>query len=142
MTNWDFEHTVYTKAKRKTAWDFLSDMSNQVRMEPGIEDIELDGLFANGTVGRTIAKTHTQEWVLSNVVKEERFTITGKTPGEDLSLSFTWEFQDKGEGTRLTQFIRARGEDISSYQEIFDGMEVNAPIQMGRLVEELDKSVN
>ncbi|NAS13308.1 SRPBCC family protein [Poritiphilus flavus] len=139
MTNWEFKHSVYTRAKRKTAWDFLTDMSNQLRMEPGIEDIELDGPFANGTNGRTIAKTHTQEWQLSEVIEGQQFTITGQTPEQELSLSFSWEFEDEGAGTRLTQTIKGSAADISAYQEIFHGMEENAPKQMARLVEELDQ---
>ena len=70
MTNWDLTHTIHTLANKETAWKFMTDMSNMVRMEPGIERIELDGPFANGTVGRTISPDSTQEWVLSEVVEK------------------------------------------------------------------------
>ncbi len=137
-TTWNFEHSIDTRASKKTAWDFLSDMSNQVRMEPGIENIELDGAFATGTKGRTITKTSIQEWELTDVVEGKRFTITGHTENEDMSLSFSWEFRDKGAGTRLTQHIKATGPQIANYMETFKGMEGHVPKRMAVLKEELD----
>lgn len=137
-TTWDFEYSINTRASRKTAWDFLSDMSNQVRMEPGIENIELDGAFATGTKGRTITKASTQEWELSEVVEEKRFTITGHTENGDMTLSFSWEFRDKGTGAHLTQHIRATGPQLANYMETFKGMEEHVPKRMAVLKEELD----
>ena len=138
MTDWKFEHSIFTKANKKTAWGFLTDMSNQVRMEPGIENIELDGEFTTGTIGRTITKNYTQEWELSKVIIEKLFVITGKTESKDLVLSFSWEFEDEGNGTRLTQNIKATGSKLEKYQETFRNMEENAPIQMTKLAVELD----
>jgi hypothetical protein len=39
-----------------------------MRLEPGVERIELDGPFATGTTGRTVAPDFTREWRLSDVV--------------------------------------------------------------------------
>ncbi len=142
MTEWTFEHSITTKANKEIAWDFLSDMTNQMRMEPGVECIELDGPFVTGTTGRTITKNHTQEWKLSEVVEGKRFTITGHTPSEDLKLSFSWEFDSSENGTRLTQSIKGTGPQLDKYQEIFKGMEESTPQQMNKLVQELDSLSN
>ena len=61
----------------------------------------------------------TQEWQLENVVENERFTIRGFTEDDDMSLSFTWVFEPVESGTRLTQNIRAEGDDLDAYAETF-----------------------
>jgi hypothetical protein len=69
----------------------------------GFERIELDGPFATGTTGRsTITAGYTQEWQLTDVVRGRRFVITGGTPDGAGLLSFAWEFEDEGAGTRMT----------------------------------------
>lgn len=138
MTNWDFYYAIVTKLDKNAAWDFLSDMSNQVRMEPGIENIELDGPFATGTKGRTISKYHTQEWELDDVVEGSQFTIVGYTQNQDMKLSFTWQFEDEGTGARLRQRISASGTQIEKYAETFRGMEIDVPKRLKQLAEELD----
>lgn len=136
MTNWSFEHSIYTKAKLQTAWNFLSDMSNQTRMEAAVERIELDGLFETGTKGRTITKTYTQEWELSKVIEGKQFVITGENP--DFQLSFSWEFEEEGNGTRLTQCITATGSQLEKYMDLFRGMEQGVPNRLMQLAKELD----
>lgn len=137
ITDWEFKHSMFTQAKKKDAWAFLSDMSNQVRLESAVENIELDGPFMTGTKGRTIMKEYTQEWKLDQVIEGEQFTIVGHNP--DLTLSFSWIFQEEGSGTRLSQHIQAKSSQVEKYQEIFRGMEANVPQQMKRLGEELDR---
>lgn len=139
MDQWNFDHTIQTEATVDQAWTFLSDMSNQVRMEPGIENIELDGPFVNGTRGRTITKVSTQEWQLENVVENEQFTIRGYTEEEDMSLSFTWTFESTEDGARLTQNIRAEGDDLDAYAETFFSMEETVPARLELLVNELNE---
>ena len=39
------------------AWAFWSDLRNHMRLEPGVERIELDGPFATGTTGRTARRS-------------------------------------------------------------------------------------
>jgi hypothetical protein len=58
---------------RADAWAFWSDLRNHMRLEPGVERIELDGPFATGTTGRTVAQGFTHEWRRSDVVPELRF---------------------------------------------------------------------
>lgn len=48
MADWDFQYSIFSKAKREDVWNFMSDMSNQVRMEAAVEHIELDGPFETG----------------------------------------------------------------------------------------------
>jgi Polyketide cyclase / dehydrase and lipid transport len=79
MGEWSFEHAVTTRASRTDAWAYWSDMCNHMRLEPGIERIELDGPFATGTTGRTVALGITSEWRLSDVVPQRHFATTGVT---------------------------------------------------------------
>jgi len=109
MGEWSF-----TRASRAAAWAFWSDLRNHMRLEPGVERIELDGPFATGTTGRTVAPGFTHEWRLSDVVPERRFAITGFTPDGAGALSFAWEFADGSGGTRMTQRIQATGRRSST----------------------------
>ena len=140
MTDWEFEHTIYTKAKRKDAWDFWSDFDNHARMEPGVKRIELDGPVETGTTGRTITEDYTQEWKLTEVIEQERIVITGHSP--DGMLIFTWNFEDEGNGTRLTQSIEATESLVEQYPDEFRQMEKHVPGAMARLSEELDRLTN
>ncbi len=65
MADWEFEHSIYTEAKRKDAWDYWSNMDNHAKMEPGVVRIEVDGPFETGTTARTVTKDHTQELELT-----------------------------------------------------------------------------
>ena len=139
MANWQFEHSIFTKANRKTAWAFWSDISNHARMEPGVEKIELDGAFVSGTTGRTITPVYTQEWKLTEVVQGRRFITTGLTPDKKGTLSFAWDFEDEGSGTRMTHRISATGPQVGEYLDVFRAMEEGAPAGMSRLAGELDR---
>lgn len=139
MADWEFKHSIYTEAKRKDAWKYWSDVKNHAKMETGVERIELDGPFATGTTGRTITSNYTQEWKLTSVIEGRRWVITGYTPDGDGMLSFAWEFIDEGDGTRMTQHIKAAGSLIEEYLEILSQMEANAPKAMEKLAEELDR---
>lgn len=138
MAEWAFEHSIFTIAGREDAWAYWSDLRNH-EAEPGVESIELDGPFETGTTGRTVATGFTQEWELSEVVEGRRFVITGLTPDGEGSLSFGWEFEDEGHGTRLTQRIRAIGPEVEDHMEVFRQMEANAPKGMAQLAAELDR---
>ncbi|MDR8394283.1 SRPBCC family protein [Aliifodinibius sp. S!AR15-10] len=139
MANWEFEHSIYTEANRKDAWDHWSDVENHAKMEPGVESIELDGPFATGTTGRTITSEYTQEWELTTVIDGEKWVITGHTPDGGGTLSFAWKFEDEGSGTRLTQQIKATGSLVEEYPEEIQQMEANAPKAMARLAKELNR---
>jgi len=139
MAEWAFEHSIFTVANRMDAWAYWSEMSNHAKMEPGVERIELDGPFATGTTGRTMAEGFTQEWELTDVVEGRRFTVTGLTPDGDGSLRFTWEFEDEGPGTRMTHRIHATGPDVAEHMEVLRQMEVRAPEGMARLAAALDR---
>ena len=139
MARWGFEHSVYTKAQRRDAWNFWSNMDNHAKMEPGVDRIELDGPFATGTTGRTITKYYIQEFELAEVLAENHFTTIGKTPDGMGFLSFTWSFEDEGKGTRMTQKIKARGPQVEQYLDVFRQMEKGAVIGMALLAEELDR---
>ena len=137
MANWVFEHSIYTIATRKDAWRYWTNMENH--LEPGVERIELDGPFVVGTTGRTIARDYTQEWELSEVAEEKRLTILGYTPNKEGTLSFTWEFKDERNGTRMTQYIKASGPQVEQYMDVFHKMEENAPRLMNQLANELNR---
>src|SRR4051812_19288073 len=139
MVNWEFEHSIYTKANRKSAWAFWSNMNNHAGIEPGIDKIELDGAFVSGTTGRTITAGYTQEWKLTEVVAGRRFIITGVTPDEKGTLSFAWDFQDEGSGTRMTHKISATGPQVEEYLDVFRAIEAGASVSMSRLTVELDR---
>ena len=138
MSEWIFEHAVVTSARREDAWAYWSDMRNHARMEPGIERIELDGPFATGTIGRTITSDYTQEWQLLDVVEGRQFIVIAYTPDGAGTLSFAWEFDDHGNGTRLTQRIRAQGPQVEEHLEQLRFMEASAPHAMARLAVTLD----
>jgi hypothetical protein len=139
MGGWTFECSVITRARREDVWAYWSDMRNHVRMEPGVDRIELDGPFATGTTGRTIAAGIPQEWQLTEVIDGRRFVITGFTPDGAGALSFAWDFDDEGSGTRLAQRIHAYGPDVEAHWEEFRRMEVGALDGMTRLAAELDR---
>ncbi len=136
-TDWEFEHSIVTSANRSIAWAFWSDVQNHAKME-GVR-IELDGPFQTGSKGRTIATGFQQEWELSEVISEKRFVITG----EDAScvLSFAWDFEDEGAGTRMTQRISAHGPQMQMKQwaDELRQMEIDAPAGMARLAAELNR---
>lgn len=139
MADWEFEHSIYTEANRMDAWAYWSDIDNHAKMEPGVKRIELDGPFETGTTGRTMTEDYTQEWQLTTVIEGERFVITGYTAGGKGTLSFSWEFEDEGSGTRMTQQIKASGQLVEEYPEEIRQMEVGAPKGMAKLAEELDR---
>jgi len=139
MGQWEFTHSVFTSACREDAWAYWSDMRNHARMEPGVERIELDGPFAAGTTGRTIAMGVAQEWQLTEVVDGQRFVVTGFTPDGAGALSFAWEFEDAGTGTRLTQHLWAYGPEVEAHLDTFRQMEVGAAKGMAQLAAELDR---
>jgi len=138
MADWKITNSLFTHSNRLAVWNFMTDMSNQVRMESAVEAIELEGPFETGTKGRTIMKEYTQEWVLDEVVEEQEFTIVGQTEGQDFSLSFCWKMEDEREGTRLTQIISAKGADTENFREILNGMEEHVPKRLAELAKELD----
>lgn len=139
MGEWSFEHSIFTVAPRPDAWRYWSDIHNHAKHEPGVERIELDGAFETGTTGRTIAVGFVQEWTLTEVVDRRRFVITGLTADGAGALSFGWEFEDEGTGTRMTQRIVARGPDVEKHMDVLRGMEASAPEAMERLAAELDR---
>ena len=139
MSEWECEQSSFTNARRMDVWAYWSDLSNHAKMEPGVEKIELDGPFATGTTGRTIATEFQQEWELTDVVEGRRFGITGLTPDGNGSLSFAWDFEDEGDGTRMTYRIRAYGPEVEEYIEVFRQMEVNAPKAIAQLAVDLDR---
>ena len=101
--------------------------------------IELDGPFRTGTKGRTLMGDSQQEWELSEVIFEKRFVTTGRTEG--FELSFAWDFEDAGTGTRMTQTIRAEGpaDQMEKWQQTLRQMEINAPQGMKKLAAKLDQ---
>ena len=139
MGEWEFEHSIITKAHRSDAWAYWSELQNHARFEPGVERIELDGPFVTGMTGRTISSGLTQEWQLTEVIEGRRFVITGFTPDGSGALSFAWDFDVGGGGTRMTQRIRAYGPQLEEYREVFDQMAANAPGGMARLAAQLDR---
>lgn len=138
MAEWEFEHSIYTKASRGNAWDFWTSFKYH-EMDPGVESIELDGPFETGTTGRTVTGDYTQEWELTDVIERKRVVITGRTPDGEGSLIFDWRFNDEGDGTRLTQRIRATGSMVEDFPEELHLMEESVPGAMARLAEELNR---
>lgn len=139
MSTWSCQHSIHTHASRVAAWTYWTDLENHARMEPGVERIELDGPFVAGTTGRTISAGSAQEWVLAEVIDHERFVVTGYTADRRGSLSFSWDFVDDGDGTRMTQRITATGPDLESHRPIFDTMEKRAPEALAELAAALDR---
>lgn len=139
MADWEFEHSVTSVARRSDVWDYWTDMGNHVQMEPGVENIELDGPFATGTTLRTVTGDHTQELELSEVIAGDKAVITGYTGDGTGMLRFAWKFEDEGGGTRMTQRITASGPGIAEYLDEIRLMEENAPKAMARLAAELDR---
>lgn len=139
MDEWEFEHSIFTIANRKDAWDYCSDVENHANMEPGIERIELDGSFVTGTTGRTITSDYTQEWELTTVAEGQQWIITGYTPDGNGILRFAWKFEDEGSGTRMTQRITASGTLVEQFPDEIQQMEENVPDAMAKLAAELDR---
>ena len=139
MSEWECEQTAFTNAPRTAVWTYWTDLSNHARMEPGVERIELDGPFATGTRGRTIADEFEQEWELTDVVEGKRFAITGFAPDAKGTLVFSWNFRDQGEGTCITYRIRASGPDVAQHLGVFRQMERAAPAALARLAADLDR---
>ena len=139
MADWKSKHSIFTKANKREAWAFWSNMNNHAKMEPGIDRIELDGPFASETKGRTVTGEYIQEWSLTEVIEGERFVITGITPYGNGKLSFAWDFEDEGNGTRMTQTIEAVGPQVEEYLDVFHEIETSAPKNMLRLAAELDR---
>ena len=77
--------------------------------------------------------------MLTEVIEEKRFVTTGRDSG--CELSFVWDFEDEGTGTRMTQTIRAVGPEVEMEQwsEVFGQMEINAPAGMQELCAKLDR---
>ena len=138
MAVWEYENSLYTEASRDIAWDYWSDMQNHAK-EPGVKRIEFEGPFVQGAKGCTITEDFTQEWELAEVVEGRRFVILGWTPDGEGSLSFAWNFEDEGSGTRMTQRIRATGPQVEEHMDVFRQMEINAPKGMAQLANELDR---
>ena len=142
MDDWKFKYSVYTKAQRNDAWNYWTNVENHAEMESGVKSIELDGPFASGMTGRTITSDYTQEWELTEVVEKERWVITGHTPDGTGKLSFAWEFEDEGSGTRMTQRITANETLVKQHPEEIQIIEENAPAAMSKLAAELDRLAN
>ena len=113
-------------------------MQNHARLE-GVT-IELDGPFQTGTRGCTISPQMRQDWVLSEVVPEQRFVVSGRDG--DFELNFAWDFEDEGEGTRLTQTITARGSEatLRAWSEVLEQMRATAPQAIEKLAVALAQS--
>ncbi len=141
MDHWEYQHTVMTRACRKDAWAYCTNFDNAARMEPGVERIELDGPFASGTTGRTVTLAYTQSWELQDVVWEEQYTILGRTPDGGF-MRFTWTFEEMEAGTRLTQLIRAGGEQLEAHRDALHQMEEGVVPSMSKLVQALDALAN
>ncbi|MGI9455391.1 MAG: hypothetical protein ACR2NU_02455 [Aeoliella sp.] len=135
--SWEFKQSLFTKLSRSFAWKFWSNLKNHAELE-GVT-IELDGPFQTGTKGRTITTNSRQEWVLSEVIDEKRFVITGREA--NFGLSFAWEFEDEGTGVRMTHIISADGSDaeMRKWECTLHQMELNAPKSLERLVAELNR---
>ena len=138
MADWEYKHSIHTKARRDVAWDYMSNMQNHAK-EPGIKRIEFDGPFVNGAKGRTVMEDYTQAWELAEVMEGRRFVIIGWTPEGGGSLSFAWDFEDEGIGTRMTQRICAMGSHVEEHIAEFRQMEINAPKAMAQLALDLDQ---
>ena len=136
-SNWEFKHSFVTTTSRSVAWAYWSDMQNHAEMES--VQIELDGPFQTGTKGRTITATSRQEWELSEVNQEKRFVTTGRDSG--FELSFAWDFEDEGTGTRMTQTIGAKGPEelMKKWDETLRQMEISAPKGMEQLAAKLNQ---
>ena len=137
MADWQFEYSVFTKADRSSVWDYWTSMKYH-ESEPGVERIELDGPFEEGTTGRTITKDTSHEWELTEVNERQRAVITGHTP-DGGKLSFAWEFEDEEDGTRMKQRIEASGPFVKEYPDILQQMENNTPRAMRKLAKTLNR---
>lgn len=135
-TSWEFKQSLFTTLTRRRAWAYWSDMQNHAQFE-GVR-IELDGRFESGTKGRTIASDYQQEWVLDEVIDQERFVISGENAG--VILCFAWDFEDEGTGTRMTHVISAHGPEaeMQKWEPMFSDIERNAPQSLDRLTSTLN----
>ena len=63
----------------------------------------------------------------------------GLTPDGRGTLSFSWVFEDEGDGTRITYRISARGPHVEEYMDVFREMEISAPKGLAGLASALDR---
>ena len=138
MVEWKCEQSAVTEAARATVWSYWTNMDNHAELEAGVKKIEVDGPFVTGTTGRTTTAEFQQEWELSDVVEGERFGLKGYTPDRKGTLTFSWELEDEGGGTRINYRIEAQGPDVDQYGAVFHQLEINAPKGLAVLVAALD----
>ena len=140
MGEWKCTQSAVTRADRAVVWLYWTDLDNHAELEaPYVERIELDGPFVTGTTGRTITADYEQEWKLIDVVERKRFGIQGFTPDRRGTLTFAWDLEDEGDGTRIEYRIEAQGPDVEHQMAELRGLESNAPKGLAALVDTLDE---
>src|SRR5262245_38317115 len=106
------EHSVEADVPRAFAWKFRTDIANW--NDPPAR-FELDGPFAEGSLGRTILPDQEPvRWRVATVRPEHLFVIELVLDGA--IVAFEWRFESlPGDRTRTTQRIVLSGHNAGAY---------------------------
>jgi hypothetical protein len=137
-----FEYSIDCPVTKDFAWQFWTNVDNWARVDPVVEAVEIDGLFAAGTNGVTQIKGSSPvEWKLIEVKNVETATIEILAPGA--AIRFHWVFRESStSSTVITQYVTLAGERAADYLEGIKQLEQNLPAGMNRLAEAIVKATS
>ena len=133
---WAFEHSVDCRVSVEFAWSFWTDVRNWA-FDADIESVQIDGLFAPGTTGSTTSKSSGRvDWQIGEMIGRSaviEFPLKGAVG------RFRWSFEERGEGTRITQRCTIAGEAAEQYVRGFaPGLEAGIPDGMTKLCQAME----
>ncbi|WP_371666510.1 hypothetical protein OG985_47355 [Streptomyces sp. NBC_00289] len=133
---WSFSSEIETKASRKFAWDFWSNVENWVNVDPAIIEVRLEGTFSIGGQGVTVTKEGDPvRWEIVNVIKGSQAEIMFPVPRTKLLAK--WVFSSSPtlpRGCKISQVLSLHGELAKDYEAaVSAGMEGGVPEGMERL---------
>jgi hypothetical protein len=135
-----FTHSIECPVSRDFAWRFWSNVENWPTVDPAVESVTLDGLFAAGTKGKTKPRGLAQtEWTLIEVQHGSSAAIEMSLPGAVLRFFWAFEETDSG-GARLTQRVTLEGELVDDYRDGLKGLEEGIPAGMRNLKEAMERA--
>ena len=132
---WSFQHSVECKVNREFTWQFWANVSNWSVVDPSVESVTLDGLFATGTKGTT-KPTGMDPVVWELVDVQDYHSAVIEIPAPGAVLKSVWSFEDTDDGgTRMGQLASIEGERAQDYAAMGAMMEQGMPQAMQRMAE-------
>jgi Polyketide cyclase / dehydrase and lipid transport len=130
---WNVEHTIETAASRERLWALLADVNGWATWNDGVEAIQLEGPFAEGS--SFVMKPTGQDPMVTNITRIEAPRLyVDETPFGGLVVRVEHRLDALPSGTRITFRLEVDGAGADEVgPQIGPGISADFPDVMAKL---------